>query len=272
MNLPLSILSVSTVLLATSVSFLLSLLPISVSAYDESFPVDMAETAEEIESDGKPVNGGVNMSLVSRYVWRGQYCTKGPGWEPEVWASAYGFVGSVWGAVPLSNDPYQGEFSEVDLSLMWAKKIKGLTIAPGYAHYCYPASGDPSTGELFMMMDYELKPFHIFTSQFFDVKENKGAYFGTLGFAFVYDFLERYSLKTALSTSWASPRFNEAYFSVDKWTISQVSFEIGVGISILEWLSIRPSFNYDVLADKALRDSTGEPNLFTFSIFIGAYF
>ena len=195
------------------------LLSSSALAYDESFPVDLAEMVEELSENGSTIDSGFNSTIVSRYVWRGQYYTQGPGWQPEGWVSANGLIGSVWGAMPLDNEPYQGEFSEIDLSVIYGKKIKNFTIAPGYVHYLYPATpGDPSTGELFLLLDYELKKLHFFTSHFFDVKECPGSYYGTCGLAFLHDFSEKCSFKGAVSTSWASAEFNKEYFLVDKST------------------------------------------------------
>ena len=82
-----------------AIAFLLLLFSSSALAYDESFPVDMSEMVEGLSKSGSTINGGINSTFVSRYVWRGQYYTKGPGWQPEGWVSAYGFIGSVWGSM-----------------------------------------------------------------------------------------------------------------------------------------------------------------------------
>lgn len=256
-----------------AIAFLLLLFSSSALAYDESFPVDMSEMVEGLSKSGSTINGGINSTFVSRYVWRGQYYTKGPGWQPEGWVSAYGFIGSVWGSMPLANEQYQGEISEIDLSLIYAKKIKNLTVAPGYVHYLYPATPDvPSTGEAFLMLDYEFEYLHIFTSQFFDVKEYRGSYYGTFGLAFLHDFFDRFSFKGAISTSWASAEFNKVYFNVDKWTSSTVSFDTSLTIDILDWLFVVPNATYDILVDGDLRKQTGQPNLITGGITIGFVF
>ncbi|MBT3181936.1 MAG: hypothetical protein HN337_05435 [Deltaproteobacteria bacterium] len=242
------------------------------AAYDESFPVDMTEMVQAFNEGGKKISGGVDMTLISRYVWRGQYYTQGPGWQPEGFVSGYGFTGSVWGSMALGNEQYQGKFSEIDLSLIYAKEIYGLTIAPGYVHYFYPVGGAASTGELFLMLDYKFKYLHIFTSQFFDVKEYRKSYYGAFGVAFLYDFKERFSLKTAASTSWGDPRFNEAYFTVDKWTSTVVSLDVSLGIEVLKWLFIKPGATYDIVVDGDLRKATGEPNLITVGVDVGFAF
>ena len=73
----------------------------------------------------------ISVDYYGKYIWRGQNVNDESVLQPNVSGSAYGFTGSIWANIDLTNGPHQaapnnaGEFSEIDYTLDYSASVPG---------------------------------------------------------------------------------------------------------------------------------------------------
>ncbi|MGV8057282.1 MAG: hypothetical protein AB2L12_04490 [Smithellaceae bacterium] len=105
--------------------------------------------ADEQKPAEDKVTGGIDLSVLSAYIWRGQELTRGSAVvQPSATISYKGFTFNAWGN--LDTKPYSAtaanyasKYTETDYTISYSKKFGILQMTPGYIYY---ALGAPSSG------------------------------------------------------------------------------------------------------------------------------
>ena len=138
-----------------------------------------------------------DVSLASKYVWRGQRLTDDWSLQPSGILEIGKFSVNVWGtmdltavnegdslylsenpaAPPGSHSGMQGRFSEVDYTFSFAHQVAGTLVEGGSIVYTFPHRFDslPSTVELFGGIIFETAPLSPAVRVFFDIDETRRA-------------------------------------------------------------------------------------------------
>ena len=211
----------------------------------------------------------ISADYYGKYIWRGQNVNDESVLQPNVSGSAYGFTGSIWANIDLTNGPHQaapnnaGEFSEIDYTLDYSASVPGaekLGFSLGVIHYLFPNTTFTSTTEIYagVNLDVPLSPFFTWYG---DVNAIDGNY---LQFGFGHSFAELagskdYNLGLDLSASfaWGSYGYNKGYFGVDDGAWNDLLVGIGVPI-LLKHVTLTPSLNISTMLSERIGDTTYE--------------
>ena len=71
---------------------------------------------------GSPVEISADISLYSKYLWRGFTLDTDPVLQPGVYISAYGFTASVWGSFDIDSDD-ESNSDEMDYSIAYDEDL-----------------------------------------------------------------------------------------------------------------------------------------------------
>jgi hypothetical protein len=211
----------------------------------------------------------ISVDYYGKYIWRGQNVNDESVLQPNVSGSAYGFTGSIWANIDLTNGPHQaapnntGEFSEIDYTLDYSASVPGaekLGFSLGVIHYLFPNTTFTSTTEIYAgaNLDFPLSPFFTWYG---DVNAIEGSY---LQFGFGHSFEKLagsvdYNMGLDLSASfaWGSRGYNNGYFGIDEGAWNDLLIGIGVPIT-LKYVTLTPSLNISTMLSERIGDASFE--------------
>lgn len=215
----------------------------------------------------EPVKIAVAADYFSKYIWRGQNIDDKSVLQPAMSASAYGFTGSIWGNMDLTNKSQTApdnawEFSEFDYALDYSGKIPDvnwLNFSVGTIYYRFPNTSFEPTTEIYggMNLDMPLSPSF---KWYRDVDEIKGSYF-QLGLGHTFEKLAVWSekcycgLQLGVSVGWANSAYNNGYFGVEGGKFNDLTLSAGLPVCIGSW-TVRPSVNYSTMLSDPIRQAT----------------
>lgn len=147
--------------------------------------------AEETETPELSASG--ELTVASKYIWRGQRLTNDWSLQPSGTLSLGGFSFNAWGTLDLTavnegdslpiavnpeagpgnNNGLRGKFSEIDLTASFAHSIKDVDIEAGVIFYSFPerSASLPSTTELYWSVSLPQAPLSPTATLYLDVDE-----------------------------------------------------------------------------------------------------
>jgi len=219
-------------------------------------------------ADDKIVTFGFSADYYSKYVWRGQNVDNSSVLQPTVSASAYGFTGSFWGNIDMTNRSKTApdnawEFSEYDWTLDYTNTIPGidwLSGSLGAIYYQFPNTAFTQTTEIYGGLSLPTIPLSPSFKWFRDVDSVKGSYFQFgIGHTFdkIYTFSENSSCSLALGASygWANSQYNQGYFGIEGGHSNDLTLTAALPVSLDAW-TIKPSINYSTMLSNKIQEAT----------------
>jgi hypothetical protein len=214
------------------------------------------------------VKFGFSTDYYSKYIWRGQVLDNKSVLQPAVWASAYGFTGSIWGNMELTNSSRvvpdsAWEFSEFDYTLDYSGTMPStdwLGFSVGMIYYRFPNQVYEPTAEIYGGFSLPKVPLSPYFKWYRDIDEIKGSYFQFgLGHTFekVYVVNEDCycGLQLGASLGWGNSAYNKGYFGVDSSKSNDLTLSAGLPVCIGFW-TFRPSINYSTMLSNSTRAAT----------------
>jgi hypothetical protein len=225
----------------------------------------------------KTFSADVSMEYFNKYVWRGQNVNDSSVFQPNVSGSAYGFTGSIWGNIDLTNGlptvpGNAGEFSEINYGLDYSSTIPGagrLQFSLGVIHYLFPNTSFESTTELYggLAADVFLSPSLAWNR---DVGTVNGSY---IRFSLSHSFDKVMSwtedntvgIDIESSVAWAGAGYNRGYFDIDAAKFNDLALRVGVPID-LKSISVTPSLHFSSMLSRQVGIASFERNNVWFGI------
>jgi hypothetical protein len=219
-------------------------------------------------AEDKVVTYGVSMDYYSKYIWRGQNINDNSVLQPTVSASAYGFTGSIWGNLDLTDDSATApdnawEFSEFDYTLDYTAAIPGidwLSGSIGVIYYRFPNTVFDPTTEIYSGLSLPKIPLTPSFKWYRDVDEIEGSYFQfSIGHTFdkIYTFSEKCSCSLVLGASygWGNAAYDRGYFGVNSGQSNDLTLSAGLPVTVGTW-TIKPSINYSAMLSNSIQEAT----------------
>jgi hypothetical protein len=221
-------------------------------------------TAEE------KINFGLSTDYFGKYVWRGQVLDNKSVLQPTVWASAYGFTGSIWGNMELTDSSRvvpdnAWEFSEFDYTLDYSGTMPSadwLGFSIGTIYYRFPNQVYEPTTEIYGGLSLPKVPLSPYFKWYRDVDEIKGSYF-QLGVGHTVEKVITWKediycgLAIGASFGWGSSAYNKGYFSVSGGGSNDFMLTVGLPVCINSW-TVKPSINYSTMLSDSTRTVTAD--------------
>jgi hypothetical protein len=228
----------------------------------------IAFAAGTAAAEDKVVTFGVSADYFSKYIWRGQNVDNSSVLQPTVSASAYGFTGSIWGNMDLTNRSAVApdnawEFSEYDLTLDYTNTIPGidwLSGSVGTIYYQFPNQVFNPTTEIYTGLSLPKVPLTPSFKWYRDVQEIHGSYF-QFGIGQIFDKLYVMNencycgLQLGASYGWGNAAYNNGYFGVNSGQSNDLTLTAALCTQVYTWM-IKPSINYSTMLGNSIRDAT----------------
>jgi hypothetical protein len=241
--------------------------------------VSVAKAAEE-----QTFKFGVSADYYSKYIWRGQVLDNKSALQPAISASAYGFTGSIWGNLDLTNRSHTApdnawEFSEFDYTLDYTAAVPDvnwLNFSVGTIYYRFPNTSFKPTTEIYGSLSLPDVPLTPYFKWYRDVDEIKGSYFQFgVGHTFekVYQINEKCycGLQLGASVAWANSTYNNGYFGVDGGHFNDLTLSTGLCVQIDSWM-VRPNINYPTMLSDDIRQATDKSDNLWFGVGLSTSF
>lgn len=220
----------------------------------------------------EPVKIAVAADYFSKYIWRGQNIDDKSVLQPAMSAIAYGFTGSIWGNMDLTNKSQTApdnawEFSEFDYTLDYTSAVPDvnwLNFSVGTIYYRFPNTAYNPTTEIYGGMSLSGVPLSPSLKWYRDVDEIKGSYF-QLGLGHTFEKLAVWSekcycgLQLGASVGWANSAYNNGYFGAEGSKFNDLTLSAGLPVCIGSWM-VRPSVNYSTMLSDPIRQATDKSN------------
>jgi hypothetical protein len=225
-------------------------------------------------AEDKVVTFGFSTDYYSKYIWRGQNVDNSSVLQPTVSASAYGFTGSFWGNLDLTNRSKTApdnawEFSEYDWTLDYTNTIPGtdwLSGSVGAIYYQFPNTHVNSTTEIYTGLSLSKVPLAPSFKWYRDVDEIKGSYF-QFGVGQLFDKLYVMNdkcycgLQLGASYGWGNAAYNNGYFGVNSGQSNDLTLSAALCTQVYTWM-IKPSINYSTMLGNSIREATDKSDNF----------
>jgi hypothetical protein len=219
-------------------------------------------------AEDKVITFGFSMDYFSKYVSRGQNIDNRSVLQPAVSASAYGFTGTFWGNIDMTDKSETApdnawEFSEYDWTLDYTTTIPDInwvSLSVGTIYYQFPNTTTNETTEIYTGFSL---PTVILTPSFKwirDVQDIKGSYFQfSIGHMIekFYVINEKCccGLQLGASYGWGDAGYNEGYFGVNSGQSNDLTLSAAFCIQIDSWM-IKPSISYATMLSNSIREAT----------------
>ena len=221
-----------------------------------------------VAADEQAINFGVSADYYGKYIWRGQNLDNKSVFQPAVSASIYGFTGSIWGNMNLSNSDKivpdnSGEFSELDWTLDYTNTlpgVDGVNFSVGTIYYRFPNQVYKPTTEIYGGLSLSNVPLTPTFKVYRDLDEADGTYF-QLGVGHIFEKIyvvnEKFycGLQLGASVAWANKAYNDFYFGTDSGQFNDLTLNLGLPICVSSW-TIRPGINYSTMLADSIRQVT----------------
>ncbi len=235
-------------------------------------------------AEDKVVTYGFSMDYFSKYIWRGQNVDNSSVLQPTVSASAYGFTGSFWGNVDMTNKSKTApdnawEFSEYDWTIDYTNTIPGadwLSGSVGAIYYQFPNTHVNSTTEIYTGFSLPKVPLTPSFKWYRDVDQIEGSYFqfgiGKL-FEKIYVMNENCycGLQLGASYGWGNAAYDKGYFGVNAGQSNDLTLSAALCTQVYSWM-IKPSLNYSTMLSNSIQEATDKSDNFWVGVGISTSF
>lgn len=233
-----------------------------------------SQTPVEDDNSSSPnVSFGLYGDFNSRYVWRGFALSKANVFQPSVSVTFYNVSLSLWGNFDAQPEQSNRYFNEYDVILTYPVSILKFDIEPSFQLYAYPYAEDSkSTVELGLKISYPVKDFTFYNSDYFDVKNYPGSYYGELGLGYERPVKDNFSIGFVSGFGWSTSKFNEAYAGVKKPAFNAVFLNLFCNYKPVDGFSFKPRVEMCTILDKEVREASGNNYIFNFGISLSVEF
>lgn len=225
---------------------------------------------EQVMAEEK-IKFGLSTDYYGKYIWRGQNVDDKSVLQPAASASIYGFTGSIWGNMDLTNRSQTApdnawEFSEFDYTLDYSGTMPGtdwLGFSVGTIYYRFPNTVFEPTTEIYggLSLDAPLSPSF---KWYRDVDEIDGSYFQfglghTIEKIYVVNEKCYCGLQLGASVGWGSSSYNNGYFGIDSGKFNDLTLSAGFPVCVGSW-TVRPNINYSTMLSNSIREAAEKSN------------
>jgi hypothetical protein len=217
--------------------------------------------------------GGIDFAITadfySKYIWRGQNINNRSVFQPAISVKAYGFTGSIWGNLDLTDKSKTapdncGQFSEFDYALDYSDNVPGIdwmSFSVGTIYYRFPNTSFKPTTEIYGGLSIGV-PLSPSLKLYRDLDEIDGCYL-QLGLGHTFEKLVNWredcycGLQFGASVGWGNSPYNKVYFGVNNEKFNDFTFSAGMPVCLGSW-TIKPSVNYSTMLSDEIRNATAK--------------
>ena len=207
------------------------------------------------EAEATPATATAEANVLSGYVWRGQVLNDEAVLQPSFTMGNNGFTINTWGNMNLTDSGAADvpDFSELDLTLAYAKTVGEVGLGVGYIDYTFPNTTVAGTREVCFSIGLPNLVVAPTLAVYYDFDEADGVY-GNLSLAYSHELGEKTTLGLFASLGAASADYNSFYFGVDDDALNDFNVGASVSFAVTKSLTIVPAVQYTALPDGDIKN------------------
>ena len=212
----------------------------------------------------------LDLTVCSKYVWRGLLTVDGFVAQPSIDFSAYGFGLNVWGNLNLEEtNGNQFKWTELDLTGSYTYSLNKFDFSVGAIAYVFPTLEDQTT-ELFASVTWNI-PLSPTLSVYRDIDVVDGTYVALSGsYAFDDPFClgpcRGLSPELSASIGWGSDDHNDVYYGSRKSGFADLTLGLSIPYRISTRATIAGSVHWSSLLSEDNRDANDDPDNLWFGL------
>lgn len=198
---------------------------------------------------------GVDLPVLSAYVWRGQVLNDEAVIQPALNVEKGGFGVNIWANYDATDrGETKADFSEVDLTASYGGQLGAVEYGVGVIEYLFPNTDASSTREVYGSLSLPDASVVVPTlSVYRDVDEADGFY-ASLALSKEIALCDKTTLELSASLGAADEDYNSFYFGVDDAALNDVTTCAKVSFALSETVTLTPCVQYAWLPDSDIRD------------------
>jgi len=222
---------------------------------------------ENLPPPSKRWSARLRSDFYSQYVWNGVLYSGGPVWQPSATLEIYDVGMTVWGNFVLDDEPNQGEFNEVDLTLYYQRDIGKWSLQASLIAALYlnddPASRNrgPNSLQGYFQVSRALGPVKVFSDLTVGFLEPAGTILWDFGVSYRRNLPLKFRMETSLLFAVGDARFNKAYFADVGTQANLLVYSLAFPWTPLKGFSFIPSLCFSNLLAPSLRRASPEPTV-----------
>ena len=220
-------------------------------------------------------SAGVDVDVVSRYVWRGVPYSEGAAIQPSIWASVDPLTFSFWSNLVVADRIDRGRFNHLFVMATYSNEVGRFTIEPSIQAYHTRAVGETAavtTAEGVLRISAAAGAFQIFTDHTVDLHAYSGGYIGDVGLGHERSLGARCQLATEFLVSWSNARYNSGFVGVATSGLNYAALNGRLSIRLDEHWSLRPHAEWQPILDAHIRRALRSNMFFTAGVVLGLAF
>ena len=222
---------------------------------------------EDLPKAQKHFSLRLRSDFYSRYLWNGVLYSQGPVWQPSLTFEFYDVGITIWGNYVLGDEPNQGEFNEMDITLYYQRDVgkwsfSGSLIACVYVNDD-PASINrgPNALQGYFQISRALGPIRIFSDLNVGFLEPAGTLFWDFGVSYQRKLPLNFGLETSLLFGVGDARFNKAYIADVGLQANLLVYSLAFPWQPARGLNFIPSMTFSNLLPSSLRRASPDPTV-----------
>ncbi len=197
-----------------------------------------------------PLDLDADLTVMSKYVWRGMVANPDAVLQPSLGASILGFGINVWGNMDLTDaNGMSSEFNEVDWLASYSLPLPLVDVDFGFIYYDFPNTDNPSTAEAFIKgsVGVLLSPT---LEIYYDFQEIDGTYFNA-NISHPVALGEKFDLELGAALGYGDSSYSESYFGVRSSSTTDFNLTASIPWKPIPFFTITPSAAYSTLMSDA---------------------
>lgn len=211
---------------------------------------------------------GVYSDIFSLYVWRGLKSSRGAVWQPSFSLEYYGVGFNVWANFPLTQQPNQGQFNEVDFTLYFHRTFKKINFHTWVYAVVHPNNNllslDAGTHSLEwdLHISRPLGPIILFTDVFVRLITAPGSVYWDVGVGHRRDLPLNFALETSGMFALANGRFTKAHIAPGLGTVPYLfEFSLAFPWNPVGGFTVSPKMFVSTMLTSSLHQAAANPTL-----------
>ncbi|MBI2566212.1 MAG: hypothetical protein HYV63_04160 [Candidatus Schekmanbacteria bacterium] len=211
-------------------------------------------SAREASAEENGVSASVDVAMFSAYIWRGQVINDEAVLQPSLTVEKNGLSINAWSSMNMTNrDDAQYDFSELDVTVSYARALGPITVEAALLSYTFPGPGQGAQGReacVSLSADVPAAPT---VAVYYGFSGLEGIY-ASLSVGHSLAFGQRYALDLEITGGYGTNKYNALYFGVAENRMNDVTATAAFSATVTQSVTVTPVIQYAVIADSKVAD------------------
>ncbi|MDI6739216.1 MAG: hypothetical protein QME74_02510 [Candidatus Edwardsbacteria bacterium] len=212
---------------------------------------------------------GSELSVQSRYLWRGIALSPGRVIQPTAWLGKGNATVTLWANCDIGSAAANPGMNEIDVTVDYQMLPGPVAVKHSFNYYYLRCNPGQSSGEVIIEISKEIGIAAISFRSSVDVLTYRGSYFGELELTVGESIGDRVELEQCLGLGAGSSAFNQVNLGCYTSAVNLLKAELSATYRPNQRLYVKPAYSWQRIIDRNLRDAAPQSQFHKLSLSIG---